>query len=173
VIDTALSGQDGNNWEIKSYSADDGCSFTGGAYQASVAQNSHFIGCMGQNTNYGDFAFQAEMNVTEGDGGGLIFRTTSSATYRFRVDASGHYDLAGQSNGKTIAGTSSAIHTGVNQTNLLTVVANGNNIYMYVNKELMAYVSDSSSSSGMIGFMAIDANNATKVLYKNMKVWKL
>jgi hypothetical protein len=113
------------------------------------------------------------MTITEGDGGGLIFRTTSSATYRFRVDASGYYDLAGLPRDKIIAGTSSAIHTGVNQANLLTVVANGNNIYMYVNKQLVAYISDSSSCSGMIGFMAIDANNATKVQYKNMRVWEL
>lgn len=168
MIDTKLSEQDDNSWEVKP-----GCSFTDGAYQASLAQNNTFIGCMGQSTNYSNFAFQAEMTITEGDGGGLIFRTTSSTTYRFRVDASGHYDLAGLPHDKTIAGTSSAIHTGANQMNLLTVVANGNDLYLYVNKQLVAYISDNSSSSGMIGFMAMDASNATTVQYKNMKVWKL
>ncbi|GCE03487.1 serine/threonine protein kinase [Dictyobacter aurantiacus] len=173
VIDDALSAQDGNQWQTGLDSTGDGCSFTGGAYQASILQTSYFVGCMAQSTNFSNFAFQVKMTITQGSGGGLIFRTTSSATYRFRVDASGHYDLAGLPPNKTISGTSPAVHQGFNQMNLLTVVARGNNIYMYVNNQFVAYVSDSSSSNGEIGFLAVDAGSPTKVLYQNMKVWTL
>src|SRR5947209_1922583 len=65
-----------------------------------------------------------------------------------------------------------AIKTGLNQTNLITVVANGNSLVLYVNKQQIASVNDGTYSNGQIGVIAESTQNPTEVVFTNAEVWK-
>ncbi|GHO94377.1 hypothetical protein KSF_044250 [Reticulibacter mediterranei] len=177
VLDDPLIGESENQWQTgltDSQNPKDGCNFTGGVYQASLSNAPYFGSCMALATNFSNIAYQVEMSVIAGDGGGLVFRSNANAEYRFRVDASGYYDLAGAPP-ENIHYTRPvrAVHTGLNQWNLLTAVAKGSDLYLYVNKQLVMYCHDSSSSSGTIGVFVIDAGHPTTVQFRNAKVWEL
>ncbi len=69
--------------------------------------------------------------------------------------------------------SSSAIKTGLNQSNLIAVVANGSTLDLFVNGQKIDSVLDSTYSHGQIGVVADATNNQTEVVYSNAKVWKL
>lgn len=178
ALDDPLTGESENQWQTgfidSQSSSQDGCNFTNGVYQASLSKAPYFGRCMALATNFSNLAYQVEMSVIAGDGGGLIFRSNANAEYRFRVDASGYYDLAGvRLENVRYNKPTRPVHTGLNQWNLLTAVAKDSDLYLYVNKQLVMYCHDSSSSGGNIGVFAIDAEHPTSVQFRNAKVWAL
>jgi hypothetical protein len=68
---------------------------------------------------------------------------------------------------------SSAIKIGLNQSNLIAVVARGSSFYLYVNKQYIARVSDSTSSSGDIALIAQNSKHSTESTFRNAQVWNL
>jgi hypothetical protein len=155
-----------------------GCGFTGGTYHASVSP--HFaIYCFAL-IGVSNFAFQAQMTIIKGDAGGLIFRlnpaSSSLNSYLFLIDRLGNYSLGAlqnTNNARPLAnGVNPAIKVGLNQSNLLTVIALGSNLYVYVNKQYITRVEDTTFSSGIVGVFATGAN-ATDVAFSNAQVWKL
>ncbi len=175
ALSDPLTGQDANQWDVLNFAGGGGCSFTGGAYHASMPQIGHFASCMARATNFSNFTYQVQMTIFSGtstDGGGLIFRSNTNEQYRFRVGTDGSYDLVDPTQTLT-SGSSPAIKTGLNQTNVLKVVARGGNISLYVNGQFIARVNDSSSSSGQIGLMAVAFTNPTNVAFSNAQVWQL
>jgi hypothetical protein len=125
------------------------------------------------------------MDITKGDSGGMIFRANnaSSKFFFFNVGNDGSYNLylyidnKGNDAQTLVSGTSDAVKTGYNQTNTLTVVAQGNNIYLYINKTYtnsypLAY-SNGALNSGQIGLVANAVNGSTQVIYSKAQVWKL
>jgi hypothetical protein len=155
------------------------CGFTGGAYHASASAG--FIGpCLAPAVSVSNFAFQAQMTIIKGNAGGLIFRLNFGASslnsYLFLIDHLGGYRLVAFQNNNTIMqlanGVSSAVNVGLNQSNLLTVIARGNNFYLYVNKQYITSARDNTFSSGVVGVFASGAN-ATDVVFSNAQVWKL
>jgi serine/threonine protein kinase len=177
VLDDPLTGESENQWQtwfIDNQNSKDGCNFTGRVYQASLSKAPYFGRCMALATNFSNLAYQVEMSVIAGDGGGLIFRSNANTEYRFRVDASGYYDLADvPPENVHYNRLTKPVHTGLNQWNLLTAVAKDSDLYLYINKQLVMYCHDSSSSSGNIGLFAIDAEHPTTVQFRNAKVWAL
>jgi serine/threonine protein kinase len=175
VLNDPLTAQDANQWSAFTYAGGaGGCGFSNGAYHATITQAGSFAVCTAQATNFADFTYQVQMTILSGttnDGGGLIFRSSNGSAYRFRVGVNGTYDLVDQVHTLT-SGSSPAIKTGLNQTNLLTVVAKGSSISLYVNKQFIANVHDSLSNSGSIGMMAVDFTNPTDVAFNNAKVWQ-
>ena len=119
------------------------------------------------------------MKIITGDDGGIVFRGDSAnyKFYRFYINQKGSYciDLAQDINHvKSIAcNLSSVINSGLNQTNLLTVIAQGSNIYLYINKQYVASLSDKTYSSGKIGVFVGDETNATDVAFNNAQLWIL
>ncbi|MBV9232149.1 MAG: hypothetical protein JOZ18_22760 [Chloroflexi bacterium] len=60
------------------------------------------------------------------------------------------------------------------QTNLIAVVAQGSTITLYVNRQQIASVTDSSYSHGNIAVVAKSTDgNAAEVAYSNARVWSL
>jgi serine/threonine protein kinase len=176
ALDDPLTGEDANQWQIISLNSHnhDGCNFTHGTYQAVISNLGYFFPCMALATNFSNFAYQMEMSVTAGDGGGLVFRSNEHAQYRFRVNANGTYDLAGvPPQNVRYNRNARPVHTGLNQWNLLTVVAKDSDLYLYINRQLAMYCHDSSSSSGNIGIFVIDAGHPTTIQFRNAKVWEL
>lgn len=123
------------------------------------------------------------MMVAQGDAGGLIFRANTSgqspAFYYFRINQDGTYYLflyvdSTATNARTLAhGTATGFNTGLNQTNLISVVAKGSTLGLDVNKQQITSVTDSTFTSGQIGLAAEYINGSTEVVYTNAKVWQL
>jgi len=171
----SLQSQDKNNW-----SEDTECSFSGGAYHVSVP-NTYFAWCIEQSIDFSNFLYQVQLTIAKGDYGGIIFREdyTNAVFYHFYIGQDGSYNLflyqgiKGQQGELLQTGHSSAINTGLNQTNLIAVLASGNNLYLYINKQFVTNTSDSTSRSGLIGVIALPNNNPTEVVVSNVQVWKL
>jgi len=156
------------------------CTFTGGAYHVSPPNAGYLQSCAGP--NFSNFVFEVQMKITGGDAGGIIFRadTTYNNYYAFSVDQDGTYQLfdcppGNLCNNPLANGSSSAIKRGLNQTNLIAVIAQGSAIGLYVNHQFINSVDDSSYSSGQIGVFAYHYAYATptEVVYSNAKVWTL
>jgi hypothetical protein len=155
------------------------CGFTGGAYHAS--ESAKFISpCIAPAVGVSNFAFQAQMTIIKGDSGGLIFRlnlgSSSANSYLFLIDRLGSYRLIvlqNNNNARLLAnGVNPAVKVGLNQDNLLTVIARGSNFYLYANRQYITSVVDNTFSNGIIGVFATGAS-ATDVVFSNAQVWRL
>lgn len=178
--DPLSSNNKGYNWDESVLSdGSSSCKFTDGTYHITMLQSGYVNHCTALNTNFSSFAYQVQMTIVKGDIGGVIFRAdaTGENFYAFNISRLGEYSLDIFKNNnyvKTLSsGFSSAFHTGLNQANLIAVVARGNTIDLYVNLQHIASVSDSTYSRGQIGVYAEDGVNATEVVFSNAKVWKL
>lgn len=156
-----------------------GCAFSGGAYHVSEATTGKFLYCTEGSNNFNNFAYRVEMTIVKGDCGGMVFRTdpNNNNFYDFEVCQDGSYYLAVYSagNGKYVAQpkNSSAIKTGLNQTNIIALVAQGNSMTMYVNNVNLGSATDGSFSTGQVGLVADAINGSTDVSYAFAKVWTL
>jgi hypothetical protein len=179
AMNDPLVQQDTNQWELDNKTGGGGCAFSNGSYHASMPQAGFFAPCYAQNSSFNNFAFQVQMTILKGDRGGLIFRSDgSSKFYLFRIDQNGAYNLFLYTNSNStknlLEGTAPAIiHTGLNASNTIAVVAKGSNIYLYVNQKYLASTTNSTYSSGSIAVFAEDHTNATEVAFSNVQVWQL
>jgi type II secretory pathway pseudopilin PulG len=162
------------------------CAFTGGAYHVIAPDARYADYCLAGATNFSDFAFEAQMQIIKGDSGGLDFRVTSTNPnneyYEFAITQDGYYNfylVTGNSSSdiKTLtSGSNPAIHQGLNQANLIAVVAKGHSIMLYVNQQPIDKVTDSTYTGGQIGFDAdpiLPNGHPTEVVFSNAKVWTL
>ncbi len=157
------------------------CTLTGGAYHASESTKSRAALCVAPATDFQDVAFQVQMTILKGDVGGLMFHTFLDASnqiqsYFFGIDPTGAYQFLSSSQagiGPLRQGTSPAVITGLNQPNLITVIARGNKFYLYVNKQFVIVVSNNIYASGGVGLFVADFRNPTDVMFSNAQVWAL
>jgi hypothetical protein len=174
INDPLTDNSQGNNW----FDNGTACTFTGGAYQVSISQAGFVQDCLTQAKHFSDFVYQVQMTITQGDAGGVVFRVDdpNNNYYYFRIDLSGNYelDIFNSSGGNKIAGgTSSAIHTQLNQPNIIGIVAQGGTIDAYVNSQHVATFHDSKLVQGRVGVAAEDVNHSTTVSFSDLKVWIL
>src|SRR5260370_89139 len=95
-----------------------------------MPQKGFFQPCFAEAPTFGNFAFQVQMTITQGDEGGIIFRAdpVNSKFYLFRISQSGAYDLylyvdnQGTHAKNLLSNSSTLIKQGQNQTNTITVV---------------------------------------------------
>jgi putative ATPase len=184
ILNDPLShGNDNNLWD-EITQTNDGCKFTAGAYHVYENDKNTFFDCIAKANNLGNlsnFTYEVQMTILKGDCGGIIFRADDLNTklYLFDVCQDGTYLLSLYvdniiSHIKTLKDSSSSlIKQGLNQSNLLAVVARGQSITLYVNNQPIDQVSDKTYSSGQIGFVAYPYNNPTEVAYNNVRVWSL
>ncbi len=184
ALNDQLNAPSSYNWEQISPSnptTDGSCAYTGGAYHSIMPRTSYFQPCFAETPTYGNFAFQVQMTITQGDEGGIIFRADSanSKFYLFSISQSGAYNLflyvdnQGSHAKNLLSNSSTLIKTGQNQTNIITVVARGANIYFFINSQYLDGVSDGTFSSGKIGVFGESNTNPTDVAFSNAKVWQL
>ena len=178
-----LSGQDGNNWDVSSTSGEGSCKFSSNAYHAAAQQSDYFYACFAATPNFSNFAYQVQMTIVQGDYGGIIFRAdaANSKYYYFRIGKDGAYDLSTShdttsSHDQLLKSGNSpfVIKTGLNQPNLVAVVASGSNLYLYVNQKFLAQVHDNTYKSGQIGvFGGNFASKSADVAFSNAQVWTI
>ncbi len=155
------------------------CQFTNGAYHISLSKPERNYPCT-EGSDFSNFTFEVQMTISKGDCGGVVFREGPGGKhYYFSVCQDGYYSLIlyvdyTGTNAKYLTSNSSlAIHTGLNASNLIAVVANGSTLGLYVNRQKIDSVTDSTYSHGTIGLTAEAFNNPTEVIFQNAKVWKL
>ncbi len=142
-------------------------------------QPNTFYRCTARATNFIDFAYQVQMTLVKGDQAGIIFRFDGirKAFYSCSISNKGTYalDIDNQQGfvSQLTSGSSSAIKTGLNQSNLVAVLARGSQIYLYVNGQYLASAQDSTYKNGAIGVIAEDDGHPTEALFSDAKVWKL
>jgi eukaryotic-like serine/threonine-protein kinase len=170
----------GYAWDVGTHT-NGTCAFTGGAYHSSTPNTQYFYVCAAEATDFSNFAFEVQLNILKGDCGGLIFRADSNSgkLYFFEVCQDGTYhfsrymDYTGNNVKDLAGGSSAAIMTGLNQSNVLAIVAQGSTLTLYVNKQKIASASDSTYGHGQIGLFADAFNHPTEVAFSNAKVWTL
>ncbi len=181
AVTDPLNAQDSNNWDAFSTNSSGGsCGFSGGAYHSSITTKGFFQPCYSQALNVSNFALQVQMTITQGDEGGIVFRANSSNSvfYLFRISQSGAYDLyvyidsQGSHAQRLLSGSSGIINTG-NQANTITIIAQGGNLYFYVNQQYLDGTTDMRYSSGQIGLFGESDTNSTDVAFSTLKVWTL
>jgi hypothetical protein len=180
LLNDPLNENNSNVWDIVN-TPRAGCQFAGGAYHAQASAVNSFAPCLAQIGNLSNFAFQVQTTLIKGDYGGLTFRfsgitSNSMQAYFFTTDFTGGYMLFTMPNDRLnilTRGYNRAIKANLDQPNLLTVVARGSNIYLYVNHEYVGSISDNSYTSGEIGVFAYAFFDPTDVAFSNAQVWNL
>ncbi len=181
-----LSSSNPNGWEAAPGYGN--CTFSGNAMHISATQaisKGTAALCVARSTNFGNFAYQVSTTISQGNATGVVFRAgllQAVGVYIFIISSnggyvlgSGQYSAASKGSFKLLAGGSSqAIKTGVNQSNLLTVIARGSTIYLYANQQYLASVNDSTSSIGWIGVFGENTlGGPVDVAYSDIQVWQL
>ena len=178
VLNDALASNSANRWTETTNGAGS-CAFRGGKLHVSGSS-----GCFAQATNFSDFAYKVQMTFVKGGGiGGIVFRFNNASWnfYFFTVSLdgsytffSGHVDQSGGLVLKALQTASTpAIKTGLKQSNQLAVVARGSKMYLYINQQYVGLVTDSSSSSGMIGVVSLKFGGSPELAFSDARVWKL
>ena len=173
--------QNVNGWDT----GNDGtisCLFGNNAYHVSALLPYKLAGCTPKKFgSFNNLAYQVQMTIVRGDEGGIIFRLISPTAkqqqqnYFFTLNRSGTYTLwAVHAQYKILLHKPSpAIKTGLNQSNLLIVIAQGKQIVLYINKQYVASILDNSSARGTIGLFATSLPDTTEVVFSDLKVWRL
>jgi serine/threonine protein kinase len=156
------------------------CSFAGGAYHVAVTVYNTPEDCAPDNNiaSFSNLAFQAQITIVRGDSGGLAFRFSSKGLYYFSIDREGAYGLiVGPSPiYLMLLRSSQAIVTGLNRPNLLTVIARGTSVFLYINRHYVGSVADSTSSGGLLSIFAWNLSpqtGTTEVVCSSVQIWKL
>ncbi len=177
--DPLHDNSNGYNWDEVTDSQGS-CTFTAGAYHATATEPRSFHACT-KATNFSNFAYQVQMTIVAGDYGGILFRVddTHAKFYCFRIGKDSSYELSlhtsSTRSGVQIlkSGFSPAIKTGLNQVNVIGVVASGSGLDLYVNDQEIADVGDSTLSQGQLGVFAEATSTSTQVVYSDARVWRL
>jgi len=179
LSDPLSDNSKGLSWDTAS-SPNGTCAFSGQAYHASTPHTQFFVTCTANATDFSNLVFEVQMKIIKGDCGGLFFRanSTTGQLYFFEVCQDGSYNfylyMDYNGHGKTLVGSSSpAITIGLNQLNVLAVAAHGSKLDLYVNKQKLLSLSDSTYSHGQIGLIVSANSHPTEVVYSNVKVWTL
>ena len=178
LIDPLSDNSKGYAWDA-SVHTDGTCAFSGGSYHSSTSKTQFFYLCTAEVTDFSNFASEVQMKILQGDCGGMVFRgdSNSGKMYFFEVCQDGTYlfsrylDFTGNNVKDLAGGSSAAITTGLNQTNVIAVVAQGSTLSIYVNKQKIASASDSTFTHGQIGLFADSSSHPTEVAFNNVKVW--
>lgn len=157
------------------------CQFINGAYRVAAPTSPFYHSCAARNTNFTNFAYEVQMTIVTGNCGAIIFRADfqNFRYYYFRICANGSYELlrfTSQNTSTVLLQQASSlfIHTGLGQSNTIAVVADGNNLTLYVNHSPLGTVQDTLYiNQGQIGVAADNDTSPTEVLFKNARVWTL
>jgi hypothetical protein len=155
------------------------CQFVNDVYQISKSQDNGWHYCSPHYSNFTDFALETQTVITKGDEEVILFRSNpdTSNTYSFWISPDGMYGFDIWENNRVsktlISGSSVAIHSDLNQSNLIAVVAKGDTFSLYANHQLINTLTDKDNfyGHGILSLAAYSVSNPTEVLFSNVKVW--
>lgn len=190
--DSLRDNSQGNNWRIHNTSPFTS-TFVNGAFYLSMDKNNWSGYALAENTNFSNFVYEVQMTILQGDQddcGGLVFRQSlalpSPHYYNFEICNNGSYSLYryyatisefGKFNQFTLVyrtNSAPSIHAGMNQTNLLAVVATSSDIELWANRQRLVRLPETTyQGGGFIGVEVYEHTVPTKVIFSNAKVWTL
>ncbi len=159
-----------------------GCHFCDETYRVSIGnqQTAFMIYCLAMETNFSNFVYQIEATLLQGTEIGIVFRQTAQhGYYYFCIRRDGTYGLLCEDRPQQrrlllTTGRSSLIKVGLNQPNLLAVVASGSIIDLYVNQQHLTQVSDAAHEAGRLSVAsATDPNSPSEASFRNLMLWTL
>jgi hypothetical protein len=175
-------------WDSYTNQPSGSCIFQKGVY-FSIATPGNSSSCNATESDLANLALQADVTIIQGDNAGIIFRsnTKEDSFYAFCITTGGSYylqksfpsttDVQDYSNlniENSPAIQQGIIKQGIKQTNLLTVITQGNTFYLYVNEYYVGSVSDSSYTSGEVGiFTNSEKEGQIEAAFTNFEAWKL
>lgn len=182
TLNDSLQSSNNSDWDAATYTDSHkrtigACNYANGSY-FSQAQTSYFIRCLAEASDYGNLTYQVRITVVDGQTGGLLIRANANGSgYYFSVSMDDSYSLqkvAVDSNGNSVntvlvSGNSTAIKRG--QTNLLTIIARGSIMYLYINKHYVDQATDTTYRSGRIGIYADGDTENARVVARAAQVW--
>lgn len=167
-------------WNEYDTSSNGGCVFTAGTYHVKEYATGYFQTCFAQAGNFSNFTLQVQMTILSGEYGGIIFRADgqNSKFYLLQIGTGNLYQLFkyASNNGdtaSTLLSSYSSIIKGQNQPNLLTLIARGSQLTLFVNKQYIDTIRDNTYKAGMIGLVAFDKSTVSEVAFSNLRIWKL
>jgi len=188
TFDDPLSNNTGpGKWDQGSSAPNTGCAFTAQAYHASEARQGYLQRCIAQATRFSSFAYQVHVTINNGEQGeaGLLFRidSTNQSYYFFHISPNGTYALdlyiynpnqqPNTQEQNLAQDTSSAIATGLGQSNQIAVIANSDALYLYVNGHYLTRALSNTLSAGKIGLGVLDKNTPVDAQFTDAQVWQL
>ncbi len=178
ALDPLQDNSQGHQWDTNYQSNAGGCEFLNQAYHSVVLKvgSGFYSPCYAESTNSANFFYEVQSQIVQGDEAGILFRgnSTNGTFYCFHIDASGAYGLDIYESNNTVTptqanGTNSYINTASGATNLLAVRAHGNILELFVNKHLIASITDNTYTSGQIGVFAASQTKDTDVMFSNVR----
>jgi hypothetical protein len=178
----------GNKWDEQTLNGTNGdtnvyvCGFSGGAYHLTTTSSGLFCNPEAPNLVFSNVAFEAKMTILKGDmaGVGVRWNQKGASGYLFEITTQGGYVLEGinlSGNGLPYTilrqGGDASIKQGLNQINLIALVANGTTLSAYVNNQLVATAQDSTYSQGQLAVYGEGVNQASNVVASDARVWKI
>lgn len=181
TLDDPLTDNSLNNQWATGYTDNNntGCNFVDGSYRVQEALQRFIRTCFAATTNFHNFVYQISLTILSGSAGGILFRGNgaSGQYYFFWIDTAGNYVFevySGNASHTVLArGFSTAILTGLDQPNSLTVIATGGTFSLFVNQTYLAGVSDQALNAGQIGVAAYNFALPTTVDFSAARVWTL
>ncbi|HEX7735959.1 MAG TPA: family 16 glycoside hydrolase, partial [Ktedonobacteraceae bacterium] len=190
-LQTATAGQpdyqdslkNGNN-STANWDENSQCVFQSDGYHV-LQSASGFKGCREQGKTYGNLALTVDVNIHNGDSGGIFFRLHTNLIgnydgYLFEIDSQGRAKISyEQGTGINVLRdwqSTSLLKRGYNQTNLLQLIARGSTLSFYINGKYFVQFQnsyDTGTTPATIGFLASAEVNDTEVVYSNLKVYAL
>ncbi len=158
------------------------CQFTNKEYMVKTVKG--FTECTDNNRSdsFNNFVYQVRMQfVTQNTCGGIIFRNQVDSLfadyYEFYICTDGNY-ACGVVGGlyNSLASGSAIFNTGVEQPNIIAVVAQNTKFQLYINGVKVNEVSESHFSSGTIAVFAsylTDSKATEQIAFNDVKVWTL
>ncbi|HYL44979.1 MAG TPA: hypothetical protein VEU97_16470 [Ktedonobacteraceae bacterium] len=176
TLSDPLNGQTISVWSVKS-TGTKSCSFSNGAYHLRLAPEDIYLNCPAPGPSYNNFIYQVQLTIINGFDGGISFRSYDETTpsFSFTITTTGYYALSADLDNRLLAfGRSAAIHTGLNQANLIAVMAQGEQVSLFINKQFVTSPADVGDGSGQLGMTADNmASTNIDVAYSNAQVWSL
>jgi len=180
LTDPLVDNSKGHGWSEGTTGSNATCLFVGSTYHIKQPMTNQLAICGGTGMRaYHDFLAQVQMTILSGDGGGIAFRTNfGTGGYVFYITSNGAYGIARsdfneQSTTSLYTAPSSAIKTGLHQTNLLGVLVQGSTIMLFVNQHYLTSLTDNTYNQGVIALGSLSQNDATEVAFSQVELWQL
>lgn len=179
TFEDPLNGQHIGLWGNQG-NGDTGCAFANGAYHIRFPARTSIFYCLTPGNEFSNFVFQVQVTIIKGYDSGILFRANDPepSAYFFAISYNGLYALnvaEGPQYGTVLAfGRSPAIKVGFNQPNLLSVMAHGSDIDLFINKQFVKRVQDETYAAGAIGLVADSTIRVpSDTAFSSAQVWNL
>jgi hypothetical protein len=116
------------------------------------------------------------ITLIQGETGGVFLRILNNNSYFGYINADGSYALSILKNGEQNilkTGSAATLGTGRGHSHLLTVIARGSTLYLYLDQDFIAQAVDVTSAEGQVGFFASSDQGPADVAFQNVKIWGL